>query len=367
MGVTSCVRLYGYARGESSFTQVTRGMRTALSSHGALDGFWPVDTEETGDVPGGGAPVALNCGDPNGLMQAHRAGAHKKHWLLLAPNSEGLPHGFARSLTAPSKILPEGLLTGGLLAPSAWAADVLSRSFAGKSVIVAPHGVTPAIHRVDRAARASASIAFDKGRFDVLHMTSTEADRKSTKALLKAWKSLKKSHALPRAATLHVMMNPAYMSRLKWWMADLELTPGDVLTCPGLVSGQVDVAALYSGMHVICQPSRAEGFGLVPLEALACGVPVVATTCTGHSEYAALPPAGFVAVEHGPSGPLDDFPGATAPTVSEGAIATALLSAYKGWETLALLAENSAEALAAKWAWEKTNAAAIRQMIKEST
>ena len=38
----------------------------------------------------------------------------------------------------------------------------------------------------------------------------------------------------------------------------------------------------YSCFDVIVQPSRVEGFGLCPLEALCCGVPAVVTTGTGH-------------------------------------------------------------------------------------
>jgi glycosyltransferase involved in cell wall biosynthesis len=44
----------------------------------------------------------------------------------------------------------------------------------------------------------------------------------------------------------------------------------------GLVS-DAELAAIYSGAHAVVFPSDDEGFGLVPVEALACGTPVV--TC----------------------------------------------------------------------------------------
>jgi alpha-1,3-rhamnosyl/mannosyltransferase len=54
---------------------------------------------------------------------------------------------------------------------------------------------------------------------------------------------------------------------------------------PGvIVTGQVsddDLAALYTGAHAFVFPSDEEGFGLPPVEALACGAPVVACDVPG--------------------------------------------------------------------------------------
>ena len=54
------------------------------------------------------------------------------------------------------------------------------------------------------------------------------------------------------------------------WAREL---PGVTLT--GEVSDD-DLAAIYSGAHALVVPSDEEGFGLTPVEALACGTPVVA-------------------------------------------------------------------------------------------
>jgi alpha-1,3-rhamnosyl/mannosyltransferase len=54
------------------------------------------------------------------------------------------------------------------------------------------------------------------------------------------------------------------------WAAEL---PNVTLT--GEVSDE-DLAAIYSGAHALVFPSDDEGFGLPPVEALACGTPVVA-------------------------------------------------------------------------------------------
>ncbi len=361
------VRLYGYGSGESSFAQVTRGMTESLVSMGELGGLYPLDGEPEA-MPswlsgGEAARLSLNIGAPEGLLRAHRSGGHEEHWLLLAPNSETIPHGFIEAVTKPSEILPRGMLTGGLLTPSAWGAKVLSKAWPDKRVLVAPHGVSWNVHRPHAPAIEATRKDYAQGLFNVLHMSSTEAERKSTKLLLGAWKALKDKRAIPATSRLHVVMNPTHCSKVRWWAADYSLTPDDVTVSPGLTLGQRMIAALYNSMHLVCQPSRAEGFGMVPLEALATGTPVAITTCTGHSEYAPIPLPGMVEVRHGASMPLDDFPGATAPSVTLEAIAAGVKEAYDRWIWLSEAAEKNAEAIGAAWSWEKKNEPALRAMI----
>jgi alpha-1,3-rhamnosyl/mannosyltransferase len=77
-------------------------------------------------------------------------------------------------------------------------------------------------------------------------------------------KHVDKLAATPRELPL-VLVGPT-----RPWAHEL---PGVILT--GEVEDE-DLAAIYSGAHALLVPSRAEGFGLAAVEALACGTPVAA-------------------------------------------------------------------------------------------
>lgn len=58
-----------------------------------------------------------------------------------------------------------------------------------------------------------------------------------------------------------------------------------------MISGHLsdaDEQALYASIHCYVQPSRGEGFGLQPLQAMAQGIPTILTDAHGHASFAHL-------------------------------------------------------------------------------
>jgi glycosyltransferase involved in cell wall biosynthesis len=77
--------------------------------------------------------------------------------------------------------------------------------------------------------------------------------------------------------------------KLGWMNQELELAMAE---CPELQSriiftgyvDEADLAAIYSGAWAFVFPSLHEGFGLPPLEAMACGVPVISSNASSLPE-----------------------------------------------------------------------------------
>ena len=59
-----------------------------------------------------------------------------------------------------------------------------------------------------------------------------------------------------------------------------------------------DMAQLYNNYDAMIFPSRAEGWGLPLIEAIACGLPVISTYYSGHTEYLAAIDGQFVRLDH---------------------------------------------------------------------
>ena len=139
-------------------------------------------------------------------------------------------------------------------------------------------GVSPRFYRRDgdEIAAARRQLELPDRRY-VLSVSSLEP-RKNLRRLLAAWALVKRD--LPEDLTL-VIAGPKGDPRI---FRDASIDPGagGVVTTGHL--GDELLAAVYSGAAAMVYPSTYEGFGLPPLEAMACGTPVVAGDCASLPE-----------------------------------------------------------------------------------
>ena len=114
-------------------------------------------------------------------------------------------------------------------------------------------------------------------------------ERKNTVRLLEAFIALRLQEPNAQwviAGGASLLNHDDHVSEFKARLSDSGLTigPGQDIVLTGMVA-DADMPALYRTADVLVMPSLREGFGLVVLEALACGTPTVASAIAPFTEH----------------------------------------------------------------------------------
>lgn len=169
-----------------------------------------------------------------------------------------------------------------VIADSEWTRNDLARLVGVplNRVCVAPLGVDERFFPGDAAAREGARRRLGlPDKFGLF--LSTRDLRKNLGVVLAAWPEIWRTCRLPLVVAGR---SPREESRVYVdWFADLDPSADDWLHVYGPVDER-DKPDLYRAADVFVFPSRYEGFGLDPLEAMASGVPVVAANTTSLPE-----------------------------------------------------------------------------------
>ncbi len=141
---------------------------------------------------------------------------------------------------------------------------------------------------------------------DFFIFVGTLEPRKNVPTLLRAFRQLR-----DRGYDVHL----AIVGRKGWLFEEIyatlkELKLGDTVHFLENVSNE-DLARLYNAARCLTLPSYYEGFGLPPLEAMACGTPVIVSNCTSLPEVVGdagllIDPNSSEALSHAMAKILDD-------------------------------------------------------------
>ena len=190
------------------------------------------------------------------------------------------------------RLVPRGLARARVVCtPTAAVAAELADAYRlpAERVVVTPMAVGPLWHRA-RPPEPVWLAARDLPERYLLFVGSLEP-RKGLPVLVAAYRQLRAS--LPDAPALVLAGPPGWGQAL-----DLSGLPEGAFRLPGYLD-TAELARLVAGAALFVFPSLYEGFGIPPLEALACGTPVVASDLPATREvlggHAVFVPAGDAA------------------------------------------------------------------------
>jgi glycosyltransferase involved in cell wall biosynthesis len=355
------VAVYGPKVGYDSFEVVTRGYLEGASDWDRLAGWASVGREHQPEdgMDWVGSGLGIMCG-PYTSTPRMAAGSHRRLAVVVAPNSTWIPDSFYSLMRAYKVSM--------VVVPSEWGKSVLqdrAPKWFDAMVSVVPHGVLKGHHLAVEDEEQTFGWDRKDDRFLIAHFCNSSAERKGTSELMKAfarWDRRKESK-------LCIVANPADWPRLEA-IARGDLGMDNIVIATRVNAPPEIMRWLYRTADVVCQPSRAEGFGLVPLEALANGTPVAMTTATGHAQYAfdddgkTLP--GIVDIPVGPVRRVSYDPGGEAPSVDVDEIVCALSTAYNFHGGLKELAVVGSARILAKHSW-KAATEGLFGTLKEET
>lgn len=335
------IQVYGRFDGYWSHSQVSRGIVRGLVHHGvplrifnvAARGYDDLDDLDPEVGHDGAAAVGFYIGGYPPMSQTWLSG-HPHKAALFITESAAIPGSWIGIADACDFIA----------VPSRWAA----RAYKGRrGSIVVPHGLDPVYRtpsgrvRQRLAAREGAS----PGTLVYGHMAGAASflERKGTELLIEAFCEV--FH--PGEAQL-VIRCPKHANTV-----GLKKGTPDGLVHLDFGFGTVTPKIMrdwYEALDFLVQPSRAEAFGICPLEARALGVPVILSDCTGHRDHICAPD---VAIFAGPIGRIavNGIQKGQAPTISKDAIVSALQTSRLGVKVLSREALRHAKGYYTKWSW----------------
>ncbi len=223
-------------------------------------------------------------------------------WYLDHDMPDLVLHTMWEARPLPDNWLPWVNRAGALWAPSQFVADIMREGGVSRPILVAGYGVDPEEYAyVERERDAGAPYTF-------LVWAQTMMDRKETLLAIKAFAKAK----LPGARMI-VKHNwnlgiDSHDGELAEAFRNVDVQQFHGRYCDAPIEGVTvmtgtmspgDMARLMYHCDAMVYPSAAEGFGLMPLEAMATGLTVIAPAYSGLAEYISdqtavpLPIAGF--------------------------------------------------------------------------
>lgn len=335
------IRLYYPGGKAGSFGTLAVGFKVGFEALGirhALCDYRDTPDEEGLGRAGSGYDIGLYVGETSHLSAMTIHTSHKERLVMVAPNGIGIPGHVVKDCK-----------TFGctIIAPSPWAAHVMEPALGYRPEVLLhgvhlPRGGRSADDKMVRLMSAEMAAAGERP-IRLLHVTSASTNRKGTRTLLRTLQ-----HGTEYDFRLTIKTDKITARSLQPLLDELPAEVTAKVTVDTMsYANDGAMFDLYRDHDLVVQPSAAEGFGLVPLEAACAGVPSVLTQETGHTAFfRQIPCVEWYCSDEPGFIPGEDFDGYE-PLLDSSALDVAA-------ENLVLLTMNSArdmDAVASEWSW----------------
>lgn len=253
-----------------------------------------------------------------------------------------------------SRLLPAGWvdnINGAfdfLVVPSQWCADIFAANGIQVPIYVVPLGVDTSIWRQPKLRPPKVNL------FNILWVGTYVGDRKGGDIIQRVFEKIRRPDW-----RLWLKANPSYTKYRA--QCNLANPDGRRLVIDHWWTELMLAHLEYTDVSV--NPTRAEGFGLIPLEHAACGVPTIVTDTSGCKEFA--DPRFFFLL---PARPASEKPTGIADgmdTPDEDTLASHLIWIYEHREEARAMAAQGAEWIAENFSYEKTASRLIQILFGE--
>lgn len=280
----------------------------------------------------------------------YNSGEHNVHISWIQPEwYEGEPHQYLIGYTPwESSVIPAGWRDifnrrDEVWTTSTYCKEVYEDFGVETPILVVPHGIDSSHYQIVSDRELNDTFVF-------LHIGGP-TERKGGQKVIDAFLDLFEGDK-----SAHLIMKSTGASEARWYDKNDNLHPAfehpQVTVIDYRISAE-DMCKLYAKSHCMVYPSNGEGFGLIPFQSIATGLPTIVTNGTGMRDYAEL------------SIPLDWKPAEgygihlgewCEPDLED--LRNKMLAVYNNWEHYYRYTLNSARSLHKIQSWD-----AVAQMV----
>lgn len=333
------IQIYGQFQDYGSFAQISRALARECQRAGLEFSIWNTNSFDARylDCPASWN-VAMNSSAMVGIYVGYAPGSPS--WL------QGHDHKYAVTMCESNRIPPEwaSVLNRDIisLVPSTFVYETFLASGVRPDLVrVIRHGVP--LEHLSKPARE-----MQRSTPTFLHVSGAKSfpARKGTAALLYAAAELVKA-----GRDFHLYLHLDKTEQLSEALKTMGLEHHVSYLSDRYRKADLMMRQLARGIDAVIQPSRGEGFGLIPLEARTLGIPAILTNATGHQEH--FQPGVDVEVATGSMMPLatQGNQSGMAPTVQIEAITRAMNKFLDNRRAITQHAQTWAEQHTYEWTW----------------